>query len=286
MLKTRLWMGTLIAAIAAGVIVFDHWLPPWYPFLFLMAVGVGTTVSREVILLSPESSRPSQPLILSLVCLLFAANWIQDGPAHVWQILGLAFVFITLLLFLVETARYEKPTGHSLPRTALGVFTIAYVGGTGSCLLQLRWEAGEVVTAGVYWSLPIGMIFFVPKLGDVAAYFSGRALGRTPFSPKLSPKKTWEGSVGGALGAIAVTALMVYAGHGPVTDWAKTLCLGACLAVVGQLGDLAASMLKRDSGVKDAAKTIPGFGGMLDVVDSVLIVAPVVYFWWVFVGVT
>jgi len=124
------------------------------------------------------------------------------------------------------------------------------------------------------------LAIFVPKCGDIGAYFTGRLLGRHPMAPTLSPKKTWEGAVGGVAAAVLATIGMEY--FVPVVrgGWASAASLGATLGIVGILGDLAESLIKRDARQKDASQVVPGFGGVLDVVDSILFAAPVAY-WWI-----
>jgi phosphatidate cytidylyltransferase len=131
----------------------------------------------------------------------------------------------------------------------------------------------------------------IAKSCDIGAYFAGRHLGRHKLIPWLSPAKTWEGLIGGMLlsGLLAAGLTWVGAGLGllgsilgPETDPSLVGLLAAALAgaligLAGQGGDLVASMLKRDAGFKDFSQTMPGFGGMLDVIDSLLLTAPVGY---------
>jgi phosphatidate cytidylyltransferase len=156
-------------------------------------------------------------------------------------------------------------------RIALSVLTVCYLGLLPSFLLQLRWlPAGTEALA---------LVFFVPKIGDSAAYFTGRLFGRHPMTPILSPKKTWEGAaghlIGAALGGWALNLL------GPVVPGGVigALAFGFALGLAGMLGDLAESLIKRDCQQKDASRIMPGFGGVLDVVDSILFAAPVAYWW-------
>jgi phosphatidate cytidylyltransferase len=124
------------------------------------------------------------------------------------------------------------------------------------------------------------LAIFVPKCGDIGAYFTGRLLGRHRMAPTLSPKKTWEGASGGVvasvLAAIGINCL------GPLVrgGWVAAAALGAAVGIAGIYGDLAESLIKRDCGQKDASQVMPGFGGVLDVVDSILFAAPVAY-WWI-----
>jgi phosphatidate cytidylyltransferase len=119
--------------------------------------------------------------------------------------------------------------------------------------------------------------FLVTWINDTAAYFVGKAIGRHPCAPYLSPKKTWEGTVGGWLGGVAATLLLGYW----LVDlpWVHGLILGALVATVAPFGDLAKSMIKRQMGVKDFSALIPGHGGMFDRIDSLLFVAPTIFYY-------
>jgi phosphatidate cytidylyltransferase len=127
---------------------------------------------------------------------------------------------------------------------------------------------------GAAW---IFFVLFVTWWQDVLAYFVGKYLGRTRMAPGLSPKKTWEGAVGGLLGAVLGGVLAVALFGLPMSLLAAAL-LGAVGGVVGPLGDLSESFIKRQVGVKDAGHLIPGHGGILDRVDSLLFTAPVLYY--------
>ena len=126
----------------------------------------------------------------------------------------------------------------------------------------------------------------VVKLGDIGAYSVGRLVGRHKITPLLSPSKTWEGAAGAFLFAIAGSwavfsylVPIVTSGlpHGPSWGW---LPFGLLLAAVGMAGDLAESLLKRDAGSKDSSRWLPGLGGVLDILDSLLLTAPLAWFCW------
>ena len=131
----------------------------------------------------------------------------------------------------------------------------------------------------------LAITILVPKCNDVAAFFTGTFIGRTKMTPLLSPKKTWEGFAGGMLGGTLVSVVVslvasafdvtVFLG-GPL----EAIAFGLVVGIAGVLGDLAESLIKRDCQTKDASKNIPGFGGLLDVIDSVLFAAPVAYLWF------
>jgi phosphatidate cytidylyltransferase len=277
MLSTRLWMGTLLVVLAAGVLIFDQ--EPWFPFLLAFLAFAAVVACRELHLLLAPLPRPPHALCLAAVLAVLLANW----PAHVaadvpwvphdpWHLVLGAFTAAVLGAFLVEMATFREP-GGSVIRIALAVWVVAYLGLLPSFLAQLRWlPDGRGVPALV-------QAIFVPKCCDIGAYFTGRLLGRHKMSPVLSPKKTWEGLAGGlALATLVTVALNRYFGVLP-NDLAA-IGFGLTVGVAGVLGDLAESLIKRDCRQKDASQAVPGFGGVLDVIDSVVFAAPVAY-WWI-----
>ncbi len=266
-------MGAVLILLALAALVFDP--QPWSPFLLLLSLLAGPAACAELV-------RLLQPYRLRLgVCLLgvggvILANW----PAHLlgtgqpWHwVLG-AVTASFLLAFLVEGAYFHEP-GGIMPRLGLTVFIILYLGLLPSFLLQLRWLPGDK------GSLALALAVFVPKSGDIGAYFTGRFLGRHRMAPVLSPKKTWEGAAGGLAASVLVALGIHWLGavlERPLfSQWLLAAGFGVVVGVVAQLGDLMESLIKRDCQQKDASHVVPGFGGVLDVLDSILFSAPVAY---------
>jgi phosphatidate cytidylyltransferase len=272
MLIPRLISGFLLTGLAVGILFGDAHLAPWYPCLFVTAMLFAGLGVWELLALMPEAARHPTGLATAGVWLVLAANWVQPvGRLAAWAPVLFAFVGVVLAAFLWEMATYREP-GSITARIANVGFAAAYLGVLPSFLLQLRWIGPDA-------ALALALTIFVPKLGDVGAYFTGRFLGKHKMTPLLSPKKTWEGFAGGLLVSVGVALLpALWLDH-----YAAGFALGFGLTVglAGVLGDLAESLLKRDAGTKDAAKSIPGFGGVLDVIDSVLFAAPVAYLWFV-----
>jgi phosphatidate cytidylyltransferase len=276
MLKTRLWMGSLLILLVIGVLRFDP--EPYYPFLLLLVVLLAFAGSMELHQLIGAAH--GLPLWLSggSVLAVLLANW----PAHLWprwfggdpwQVVVTVFTAFVLLAFLVEMVAFRpsEASGSVVIRLALLIWMTAYLGLLPSFLVQLRW-----LPAG---SAALALAIFIPKCCDIGAYFSGRLFGRHPMSPILSPKKTWEGLLGGLLlsagAAVAINRPLSVVPGGDVSAALFGLVVGG----VGALGDLAESLIKRDCRRKDASQVVPGFGGVLDVVDSIVFAAPVAYFW-------
>src|SRR5207248_2825262 len=187
----------------------------------------------------------------------------------------LVFVGVVAAGFLREMYLFREP-GAAVPRLALLVLAVAYLGLFGSFLAQLRWIDPDPYRT----SLILALTVFVPKGGDVGAFFTGTFLGRRKMTPVLSPKKTWEGFAGGLVVAALVAVGLSFAGDVFRRGIPEAVAFGLVVGVAGVLGDLAESLIKRDGQTKDAAASIPGFGGLLDVVDSVLFAAPVTYLWF------
>ncbi len=283
MLKHRLIAGSLMAAAAGGVLVGDSYLAPYYPFLFGLALLAGFLATHELVGLLPKLSRPSLALCAAGVVATLTANWLQilffNDPAlaHLgplsWGVVVFVFSNVVLTAFLVEMTVYREPCG-AVSRVASAVLVVAYLGLLPCFFVKLRWLPPD-------WSgLALTATIFVPKVGDIGAYFTGRFLGRRPFAPFLSPKKTWEGFVGGMAASVLTAVGLSFAGPLFRYGVVEAIAFGLVVGLAGVLGDLAESLIKRDCLTKDAAKSIPGFGGVLDVIDSILFAGPVSYWWF------
>ena len=183
-------------------------------------------------------------------------------------------------VFLFELRRYREP-GESLQRLSGGALAVGYIGLLMSCLIQLRQLAPSRLGL-----IAIISTILIVKLSDAGAYFVGRKFGRTKFT-RVSPGKTMEGLVGGlvfAMGGGLLTFGWLLPKFVPGVErgsMAAFLGYSAMLMVAGLIGDLSESLLKRDAGLKDSSRWLPGLGGVLDVVDSLLAAAPVSLLWWV-----
>lgn len=181
-----------------------------------------------------------------------------------------------LALFVVVSLTWLLPRSHlqaAMTDWAWTVAGVAYVGWLGSHFVLLRRLDGD--TQWSTWTLLALLTTFAT---DTAAYSIGRAVGRRRLAPHISPGKTVEGAIGGFLGGVGTVVALNYILDMGMTEL-QAVSLGVLLAVVAQIGDLAESLLKRSLGVKDSGGIIPGHGGMLDRLDSVLFVAVVVYYY-------
>jgi phosphatidate cytidylyltransferase len=301
MLAKRLATGAIMAAIFVAVIIADERLAPWYPFwLGLCALAMGATAHEVVGLLSRTSARPSGNTVFGGVMALVAANWAPHvaaalhwgpgdytspytphaiDPASVLAWPLWTFVAIVMFAFIAQSAQFDKP-GGTMATIAGTVLGVAYVGLLGSFIIQLRWLAGRY--EGL---LALAALVATAKGSDVGAYTMGRIAGRHKLWPRLSPNKTVEGALGGLAFGLAACVSVVGVGHNllgvPSLNWPQAIGFGLVVSAAAQLGDLMESMIKRDCAQKDASATLPGFGGVLDVMDSLLFAGPVAYGYWI-----
>lgn len=177
-----------------------------------------------------------------------------------------------LALALLAAAGFRQYGGlkKSLPAAALTLAGAAYVAAPLLCGRLLHREDPHLLV----------FVLVVNAAGDIAALYIGKALGKRPLAPRVSPNKTWAGAVGSIVGS--TLAGCAYA-HVFLSDWLSPAAAAAAalaLNAAGQMGDLAESALKRGAGVKDSGKLLPGHGGILDRLDAFLFAAPVMYVYW------
>ncbi len=305
---TRIVVGGCLAGLLIGVLVLDGYLatltpPEWVvpgldfdlvPWVFNGAISTGVIlvltllVTRELLVLTRH--RGHEPLGRSAY--LFAAA-LTIGP-YVSQNLapltggydesgGLLLLAVALaFMFLAQGMLHG--TRDAIEHPAITLFIIFYTGGLASFMTKLRMEIG-----GSTGLIVLLLSMFVVKMTDTGAFFTGYALGRTKMVPWLSPKKTWEGFVGGVVVAVILSVVvgetLISAGllaftRPPVPPWVVLAVIGLVLALFSAAGDLCASLIKRSADVKDSGQALPGLGGILDIMDSPLLGAPVAWFLW------
>jgi len=289
------------AAVILGTVIGACWLDYWYNFdrpgiwLAPLCLLLAVLAAGEVLdLLKTKDLRPAPwvvyagtLLVVSAACapLLFT-EYPRDFPIGKagWPLAAMALA--VAMAFLGEMLRYKTP-GNVMVHTALAVFTVAYVGLPLAFLAQLRFFGDERRNA-VGMAALLSMVA-VAKCSDAGAYAFGRMFGRHKLVPRLSPAKTIEGAVGGFLAACAASFVMfwlitplIVGPDAAVTPWWGCLFYGILVCIAAMVGDLAESLLKRDMERKDSSNWLPGLGGVLDFMDSLLLAAPVAYLCWVF----
>ncbi|MBN1656989.1 MAG: phosphatidate cytidylyltransferase [Anaerolineae bacterium] len=263
MLRTRVLSALVLIPLVAGLTYAGGWV------LAAVAALVVVRAAHEIFLLfRAQGYRPSLPVAALVIMALFLSARFPD--LHLTGLVLAASLIATLTWQLLR-----PPGGHPTQSWALTLGVALWLGWLAAHFVLVRDLSAPLgLGEGTRW---LALVFLVTWINDTAAYFVGKAIGRHPCAPYLSPKKTWEGTVGGWIGGVAATVLL---GAWLVDlPWGHGLALGALIATVAPFGDLAKSMVKRQLGVKDFSALIPGHGGMMDRIDSLLFVAPVVYYY-------
>jgi len=265
----------LTAVVALPILLFTVWSSSPYYFVALTAIAVIIALGEFYSLARKARCKPD---IVTGFCtaLVVIASFVFEEP-----LLTVGALIAVTIVALVGAVFRPEDLKESLISVAATVFGVVYVALLASCLVGVRMIADARFVAPVSHlsSKALTMFFAIVMLTDTGAYYAGRAIGRHKLAPRISPGKTIEGAIGGfVMGAVAgyLSKLIFF----PEIPTAHSLVLGAIIGIVGQIGDLAESLLKRGSDVKDSGRLLPGHGGMLDRIDSILFSAPVLYFYF------
>jgi phosphatidate cytidylyltransferase len=263
--KPRRFVREITSFIAAPFIIWAiGWAPrPWYVG---MIVVVAVLALIEFLTLGEKKGYPILKAPSVVLMLVLLSTFIAAAVSVEFA------VFAILLLIPAFYVFSSRPLEQALPGTAVCVLGTLYVGMLSGSLLRLRLDF-EVGAQLVFFLL------LVVWLGDAGAYYVGRSLGRRKLSPRVSPKKTIEGGLGGMATSL-VTATVIHFTFLPEFPLVHALIAAALLSVAGVVGDLAESLWKRSADVKDSGTLIPGHGGFLDRFDSILFTAPILYTYW------
>ena len=299
MLRHRLITGPILIVLLLAVVMLDNWVdslplqgfaqdlfrgkdhPPRGLVLFLLSLLVAPLAAREMSSIFRANEIMTRTWLTSLaiitgLVLCYAIptrTAVSPGTETTKTIAILTTGMIAVFVIAILTFSQDRNVAGVVAAAGAVMFAMVYIGFMLGFLLALRRDHSAWIIVGV---------IAVTKSCDTGAYFTGRAIGRHRMIPWLSPGKTWEGLVGGVVAAVAVgIGLAAASGWLEPADrvpvWVGALC-GAVFAVVGQLGDLTMSLFKRGAKIKDSSTILPGLGGVLDVLDSPLMVAPVA--WW------
>ncbi len=283
-----------VSAVAIPALVLVFWLDARsgtaaWPLLGLTLLLAARAVWELTDLLTTRQMAPDRRAVLPLTLFVVAAGWFHHMPGFATGAspnetalgpVALAFTVALIVLLTWRAWQYTAPGGN-IETLGAELFIVAYVGLFLAVTAQLRWVAGA--EAGY---VVLGSLIIAVKCGDIGAYAAGRAFGRKKMAPHLSPGKTWMGAAGAlAASTLASVAWLRWAPAALVPDGhpcpvPASAAYGLVLGVAGIVGDLAESLIKRDVGRKDAAALLPGFGGVLDLLDSVLFAGPVAYGFW------
>lgn len=254
------WARTLTGAVFIAVILGAIYLGEW-TFAFLLLAINALCILEYAGLFKERDFEPGIPLLI--ICSVSILS--MALLSHLGIIGQITLVIPIVFLPLIGELFRLKP--DPFVRGIIGIGGLIYITFP---LTLFAWVAyGDVEHYSPH--IPAS-IFYLVWASDTFAYLSGIAFGRTPLFPAISPKKTWEGSIGGALGAIGISVLLYYTiGIFSLPVW---IGLAVVIVIFGTLGDLIESMLKRSLGLKDSGDILPGHGGVLDRFDAFLFAVP------------
>jgi phosphatidate cytidylyltransferase len=254
-------LAILTALLLGGVLIASLVLsrPAFIAFL----LGIVTLALLELLtVLRARATRPARPVVLGTGALLVVGAYLEGAAALSFGLL--VTILAAFAWYLIDRGRTEVTRN-----VAATVFAVVYVPFMAAHLSLVVGRADHYVGAVLGYAALV-------VIYDTAAYATGATLGRRPIAPQVSPNKSWEGAIGASVVCLLAGAFLL-----PLWEpWtlASGLVLAAATCVVAPLGDLSESMLKRDLAVKDMGSILPGHGGMLDRIDALLFMAPVLYY--------
>jgi phosphatidate cytidylyltransferase len=255
----------LTALIASPLAI---WIIGWsHPLVFDATVALCALLALYEFLILGRRKGFHLPVTLCILVAVFILAAFVLEPISVEM-----GVFIALLLIPASYVFAKGSIDEALPSSAIAVMGTLYVGMLGGSLIRMRGD------------FPVGpklvcFLLIVVWIGDAGAYYTGRSLGRHKLSPRISPKKTIEGLVGGITTSI-IAAIVIHFTFFPEFPLPHAIVAGVILSACGVVGDLAESLWKRSADVKDSGTLIPGHGGFLDRFDSIFFTAPILYTYW------
>lgn len=290
MLAWRIGISLVLVPLLLALFYLDSRMGSSAPVLAVLCIFLATRSVWELHkLFQVRGLRPRKSFLLTGTVLLILAAWwphwsggSTDQAMAEFGPLGLTYSLLVCAELFRQAMKFREP-GGTTENLGADLFIFSYAGMLLGATAQLRWVAGE--QAGY---LVLGSLLIAVKGGDIGGYTIGRIFGRRKLAPVLSPGKTWAGGIGAcATATIATWAWLTWvpplfnSGFGPVPA-VLSLTYGLAMGVVGLVGDLCESLIKRDVGKKDAGSLFPGFGGILDLLDSIVYAGPVAYLFWKF----
>jgi len=278
-MKQRIITGGLLLAILIPLSIWGSALSHLVIFIVIAALGlceVGAMFAAKADAKGEGNAKVGAKVNgfgISIGTAYLCALWFGTLAMGIFALVaGLA------LLFLGEMRRGVQD--DTLARLSSTIFAVCYIYLGWGFLLLIHQGWGADAISGDARLLLLYLILVV-KITDIGAYFTGSWIGKHKAFPKLSPKKTWEGCIGGVVWALALSFIYMFANDFEVSGISfsplHVVVLSVCLSITGIFGDLAESLLKRAGKVKDSGRAVKGMGGSLDVIDSILFTAPVMY---------
>ena len=270
-------MSRIITAVIVLPFLIASILISWLQLLFvvLAALAMVAGLFEFYVLAKRRDLKPDAAIGYLAAAALFTVFYFNDpGPSSdllMMQLIPLILIVFTAATLIAATLR-GAPFDKMIASTGATILGVLYVVLLGSHLVAVRTGFNQALSADLL------CFFFLVLMGsDTGAYFVGRAFGKRKLAPSISPVKTWEGVAGGLLAGLLMGSIAHFWFFREL-PLKLALPLAAVMTVVGILGDLTESALKRSAGAKDTANILPGHGGLLDRLDSLLFNAPVIYY--------
>jgi phosphatidate cytidylyltransferase len=273
----------LTAIIALPVLVLSIILPylvpqaAWaaWPFAVIAALGLGAGLFEFFTLTKKLELKADASVAFLGAAAMFLA-FLFDAPAKMPEMLILTVAVFLIATLVTQTFRFQADYPKMLTGVGVTVLGVLYVAFLGGFIVSMRLGFAESSVTHLSSKL-LGFFFLTVMGADTGAYYVGKNFGKHKLAPKISPGKTWEGVAGGLILSAAFAAV-ASATFFPELPFLFSIPLACSMSVVGLFGDLAESAMKRGSGAKDAATILPGHGGLLDRLDSLLFNAPILYY--------
>jgi phosphatidate cytidylyltransferase len=265
MLINRLITGLIITTVV-GVILFV--LPAW-AFALLVITFIVLGLNEFFVLIESKEIGVNRKLGIVLGVVVAIATYFDYKIPYDWN-----FIFIPAICLIIFIVQFTKRDNRAILSISTIFFGLVYVSWFFSFYIRLR---NMPVGSELFRKQLIVYLIMVSKSGDIGAYFIGKWKGKHSLIPRISPGKTVEGMIGGLLFSVLVSLACV--SFLPSFSLLHLFILGLLLGGLAQIGDLSESLIKRDCGAKDSGKTLPGLGGVLDIIDSLLFTTPMFYFY-------
>ena len=274
-MKTRLLTALIALPILILSIVLPLFVPQFPPsgWLFIIIAAFAFAAGLfEFFTLTKKLELKADASVAYIGAAAFFVAFVFDAPTKAPDLLILTVVLFLILVLATQVFRFQADFSKMLTGIGVTVFGVLYVVFLGGFLVAVRVGFDPILSSKLL------LFFFAVNFGaDAGAYFVGKSFGKHKLAPKISPGKTWEGLIGGILFSAAFAALATF-WFFPELPFKFSIPLAIVMAVAGVTGDLAESAIKRGADVKDAANFLPGHGGLLDRLDSLLFCAPILYY--------
>ena len=261
---TKRVITSVLIVTLAGLITF--FFPNW-AFSLLASIMVGIALLEFFNLVEKKNIFVYKYFGIIIGMCVPVLVYFQMGGEGYFTLEPFFIVIACLFIFVLQFIR--RDSSQALASIAVTLFGLLYIAWFFSFFIKLKFLQNG--------ALLVSFLILVTKMGDVGAYLIGNAIGRHNLIPRISPHKTVEGTIGGL--AFSIATAVACKSFLPVFPYGHLVVLGALLGILAQVGDLAESLLKRDCDVKDSGNALSGFGGMLDLIDSLLFTTPIFYFY-------